>query len=689
MRPTVLAAAVFSLFLCLGATQEVAASDLTYVNDLANFSGQEVYLCNQTPGNPSKGYSPITPTTVKPGQSFNLPASGWTNLSVRIAGCDPASNAYIATLDLTAPSSQSGTTQAQITGQKAKPPTVWANSTISIGGTTSGKVSIPTGTIQGNVVVSPYTENSLTTPQTYSGGLAYRGINLSGNEFGCSWQPNNSPTAYELEAYVAQGVNTVRIPIRWAYLQEESQIGTQDIDSDYAAFLIAMLEQVTAKQIYAIIDLHSYMRYSPAGQHVAGFFSAGSNPCNLSPPPTAEGIQYPDGTSYTLQTFGKTDQTLATGAATGAVWSGLMELIDQNDAIDQNYLMLDLTNEPNNMETPTVWSNTVDIVTALQQSVPGFAGKVLIEGNHFTGLHSWTQTETIQGPSGQAKQGKSSTANSDTFTKKGFDTLQALLPDAEFFLNVHQYFDSNFSGTHDTCQSWTDLYKDDGQKGSLNFGLFMQEVQKQGFKVIVTEFGGSTDSSCTTDLTQFVALLQDNAYTESNGGFVGWTLWGGGHAWGGDSHYNQYAGPTGPQITALTNPAGEDHGGLTPLSPHGGGHGGNCPTLPQGDYTLGVVNNTGESLTVYVQGTEGSTGVFYPAANNDPIAKGCVGLLGKSSKLAMNGSAGYLGLATTGTGSFSYSYSANSNTAYTFTKTDASDCQGAVSSCYSITPGGS
>jgi endoglucanase len=89
-------------------------------------------------------------------------------------------------------------------------------------------------------------------------------------------------------------------------------------------------------------------------------------------------------------------------------------------------------------------------------------------------------------------------------------------------INVHQYFDSNFSGNHDTCVS-----------SGFNLQSFSDWLKAEGLKAMVTEFNTPYDNpaSCQTVLSSFVQYLTDNKASAGTGGFIGATLWGAGRGW--------------------------------------------------------------------------------------------------------------------------------------------------------------
>jgi endoglucanase len=62
---------------------------------------------------------------------------------------------------------------------------------------------------------------------------------------------------------------------------------------------------------------------------------------------------------------------------------------------------------------------------------------------------------------------------------------------------------------------------------------FTQYLKENQLQAIVTAVGvGKNACTCTTALTQFMAYIQQHAADNQPFGFVGWAMWGVGHAWG-------------------------------------------------------------------------------------------------------------------------------------------------------------
>ncbi|WP_133127268.1 glycoside hydrolase family 5 protein [Legionella nagasakiensis] len=348
------------------------------------------------------------------------------------------------------------------------------------------------------------------------------GINLSGLEFGKSIDPFVIPNLSTedvdtvnsdlraINAFIEHGINTVRVPVRWGYLQLQGP-GKGDIYTDYYNYYVRpLLQTLTRAKIHTIVDLHSYMRYSQFGKQYAG--------CGMDGP-------CPDGTLIT------------NSKAYEDIWKKLYTLIKQDPAIDQQYILIDLVNEPVGVPDDKVFTIQANLIKMLRQQ--GFEGYILIEGNAWSGLHSWT-TEQWQGTDGHVY------TNASLFTRENFNKA-GIYDLSKIVINVHQYLDSNFSGTQDNCQ------QDLSTVGPSGFNLmaFVDYLQQNQFKAMVTEFGtGRNSDSCAPALIAFINYLKDNSAKDKDAGFLGWTIWSAGHGWG---NYNLRVTPDSYQQNLLDN----------------------------------------------------------------------------------------------------------------------------------------
>lgn len=386
------------------------------------------------------------------------------------------------------------------------------------------------GNLTGTPTYSPIASNLNDTtlkPTAVTRKLPYLGVNLSGLEFSTVINTATVPDLSQADAesqakysdlanirqFVSAGLNTVRVPISWSFL---ALGGADDYTLNMAYwtnFVQPLIETLTGSGIYTILDLHTYMHYSWMGSQISG--------CNPSV------SQCPDG---------KLDTNPNDYAG---IWKNIYGQISSDSNINQQYLMLDIVNEPaaasGESLTPTqIYNAEIPVVNYLQAQ--HFPGKILIEGDGWSGLHSWTTTTYADGKT-----------NAQVFSKAN---LQASGVDtSNLLINVHQYLDSDFSGTQNSCQDVTAL-SSTGVNG-FNLQAFADYLKSNGLQAIVTEVGAATSaaSSCQATLKGFIDYLNTNAANES-AGFVGMTLWGAGHGWG---SYNLYVDPTTYQFTTMMN----------------------------------------------------------------------------------------------------------------------------------------
>ncbi|MDP1603930.1 MAG: cellulase family glycosylhydrolase [Legionella sp.] len=348
----------------------------------------------------------------------------------------------------------------------------------------------------------------------------FAGINLSGLEFGKVIDPFVVPNLSkedeaasgsdlnDTQAFINNGVNTVRVPVSWGYLQLEGAGKGKINDAYYSNYISPLLQSLTHAKVHTIVDLHAYMRYSKFGEQYSGCGSEG--PC-------------PDGA------------LILDEKAYESVWGQLVDLMLKDPMIDKEYLLLDLVNEPVGIPDDKVFTIQAALIKMLRGKQ--FKGYILVEGNTWSGLHSWT-TYQWTGRDGQTY------SNASLFTRKNFE--KAGITDlSKVLINVHQYLDSDYSGTHQNClQDLTTI----GENG-FNLNAFVDYLQENKLHAIVTEFGAGQDiGSCTQPLMQFMQYLQDNSSKNKDYGFAGWTIWSTGHGWGG---YNLRVKPTSYQMDIL------------------------------------------------------------------------------------------------------------------------------------------
>jgi endoglucanase len=117
---------------------------------------------------------------------------------------------------------------------------------------------------------------------------------------------------------------------------------------------------------------------------------------------------------------------------------------------------------------------------------------IFVEGNSYTGAWTWT------------------TVNDDT---KGLTDPQDML-----VYEMHQYLDSDGSGTNETCVSSTI-----GAERIADATTWLRTNNKIG---IIGEYAGGANSDCVTAITGMLQSLKDNSDV-----WTGAIWWGGGPWW--------------------------------------------------------------------------------------------------------------------------------------------------------------
>lgn len=360
------------------------------------------------------------------------------------------------------------------------------------------------GKVMGNIVYTPIQANFNLPPAKPAPFPFFTGINLSGLEFGQTILPSTLPnlsqedadTPYsdlaDIQSFLKTGMNTVRIPINWSFLQWHGP-GRMIINHDYYTnYIKPLLETLTSAKVHTILDLHCNMHYSVYGQH-----DINSSNYNYCP----AGTLILDETAYIY------------------VWEQIWQQIQLDANINPDYLLFDLTNAPLHVPEDAVFTIQASLIKRLRQN--GFSGYILVQGNAGSELRTWTTHQWV------GKDGETY-SNATLFTRTHF--LQAGITDlSKILINVHQYFDVDYQGTHHKCLQDLSTTGPDG----FNLEAFVQYLQENQLQAIVTDFGvGKNARSCTAPLTHFMHYMQDNVARARPYGFVGWTIWSTGHAWG-------------------------------------------------------------------------------------------------------------------------------------------------------------
>ncbi|ETO93480.1 cellulase family glycosylhydrolase [Legionella oakridgensis] len=315
--------------------------------------------------------------------------------------------------------------------------------------------------------------------------LSLRGIAISGAEAGSdvSYAYLGMPSyAVDMAYYAEHGMNTVRIPINWSYIVDHANdIQASITGQTYLARVLSSVEDMLDHGLNVMLDLHSYMRFSP------GSYAGSGN-------------------------------QIATAQEMYNIWSIIADTMHDVAQEHPNALLFEIANEPNSMSSQQMLANNNAGIAAIRDA--GLENMVVLQGNSWSGMHSWYEV-------GSATD--------------GISNAQILIPENiidplnNYAISVHQYVDWNGSGTSPTGQSLNNFIN------YANFNEFMEWVHEHDVKVILGEFGGGNDPNAIADVNYLLQQVESNPYTEGEGGFIGWTAWVGGHTW---AQYNfNYIGP--------------------------------------------------------------------------------------------------------------------------------------------------
>jgi endoglucanase len=154
-----------------------------------------------------------------------------------------------------------------------------------------------------------------------------------------------------------------------------------------------------------------------------------------------------------------------------------------------------LMNEPKGLAPETWLAATNAAIAEIRRA--GARNLVFVPGNGWTGAHSWL-SRSYGTPNGEVMLG-------------------VVDPDDNYVYEVHQYFDSNYSGTHPECRNET--------VGVTTLKAFTDWLREHGKRGFLGEFGAGADQTCLVALDAMLEFIDDNREV-----WIGWTYWAAG-AW--------------------------------------------------------------------------------------------------------------------------------------------------------------
>jgi len=306
--------------------------------------------------------------------------------------------------------------------------------------------------------------------------LRYFGVNLAGADFGVNPAGEGAlpgtfgvdyiyPNQNEVDYFQNKGMNVVRLPFRWERLQPSIN---SEFDATELNRLKTFVDATTTKGVYVLLDPHNYARYF-------------GNLIGSSQVPYAAFTDF---------------------------WERLADLFKDNPRV-----IFGLMNEPSNMPTAQWVTGANAGIKGIRDT--GATNLILVPGNGYTGGHSWLQNWYAEenpntpelGPNGYRRG-----SNAE-------EMLNIVDPLNNYAFDVHQYLDSDFSGTDPICVSTTI-----GSEALASITAWLDTHDKKAF---LGEFGAGSDTICLAALSDISSYVNDRPDQ-----WIGWSYWAAGPWWG-------------------------------------------------------------------------------------------------------------------------------------------------------------
>ncbi|KAJ3044168.1 hypothetical protein HDV00_002845 [Rhizophlyctis rosea] len=246
------------------------------------------------------------------------------------------------------------------------------------------------------------------------------------------------------------------------------------------------------------------------------------------------------------------------------LWTKLANQFKSNSNV-----IFGLMNEPHDIDVTTWFNAAQAAINAIRAT--GATNLILVPGVHWTGAHNWLDDNNA------------ATALKITDSKNNFA------------FEVHQYFDSDFSGSHTTCAYSTEQLD--------KFTNWLKSNNRKGF---LGEWAGTTDSSCSKIFSAVPQYLASHSDV-----YIGHTFWAAGPWWGSAATFP--IEPVNGQDTALTklikaggafsnNVSGGTSSGSSGSSSSGSTSTGSCTDVaPSSDYTCAQQAGWGKLTLIVIR----------------------------------------------------------------------------------------
>ncbi|KAI8813161.1 glycoside hydrolase superfamily [Cladochytrium replicatum] len=325
--------------------------------------------------------------------------------------------------------------------------------------TTTTTVPKTSTTTKATTSTVPTTTAPSPTPTSAGGKLPYTGVNEAGAEFGNQKIPGvlNTDYTWPSTASLTFFVNNGMNIFRVPFLWERAQnpVNTTLIES-YLTGLDATIDTITSLGAIAIIEPHNFGRYPATSSVIIG-------------------------------------QSAIDNGAFNDFWTRIA-----NRYKSRSNVWFNIMNEPHDEDTVLWVATAQSAVNAIRAA--GFKNKLIVPGNYWTGGWGWYNT----GSTG-------SVSNAVAFV--GFTD-----PLNNFFIEAHQYLDSDGSGTHADCVSTA--------VGVERLTQFTNWARTNKFKTFLGEIGASDNTVCVAALENTFKFMEANSDV-----WQGFTYWAAGPWW--------------------------------------------------------------------------------------------------------------------------------------------------------------
>ncbi|KAH7625774.1 glycoside hydrolase superfamily [Sordaria sp. MPI-SDFR-AT-0083] len=172
-----------------------------------------------------------------------------------------------------------------------------------------------------------------------------------------------------------------------------------------------------------------------------------------------------------------------------AWWATTAKLFASND-----HVIFDTNNEYHDMDQNLVFRLNQAAIDAIR-SVGATSQYIFVEGNSWSGAWTWTSSGN------------------------GASLLGLTDPQDKLVYEMHQYLDTDGSGTSTNCVSFT--------IGAERLRDATAWLKANGKKAVLGETAGGSNAQCIKALTGMLSYMQSNSDV-----WTGWLWWGGGPWWG-------------------------------------------------------------------------------------------------------------------------------------------------------------